>query len=189
MERFAENLITYVQCNIGDSFIRLFTEMSALVVVFFVLGLVFCILELFTPGVGVFGITGALLIVVAIIIRMANGGDIYMLSFMILFAVIIIGGFFILISRSVRKGALSKTKIFHVGTALPTGHTEGTKDFSHLVGAKGKTITFLRPIGKADFGGEIHDVIAKTGFIDENTEVEVIGVEGQRIVVQSTKNK
>lgn len=185
MEKVLLDLFLFA--GIGESFVKLFSEMSTLVIVLFVLGILLCVIELFSPGFGVFGISGIALIVIAIIIRMVNGGDLYMLAYMFLFSLLFLGGMFAIISRSVRKGALSKSKIFDVGTAVPTGLTEGTKDFSHLIGATGTATTFLRPIGRADFGGVPHDVIAREGFIEAGARIEVVGVEGQKIVVQELK--
>lgn len=189
MEKMTLNLVMMYSSGLGDSFVRLFSEMKALVIVLFVLGILLCVIELFSPGFGVFGISGLALIVIAIIIRMVNGGDIYMLGYMLLFSLIFIGVLFGVISRSMKKGALSKAKMFDVGTAVPTGITEGTKDFSALIGATGITTTVLRPVGKASFGGVVQDVVAHDGYIEEGAKIEVTGVEGQRIVVQLLNKK
>lgn len=189
MEKTMLNLVSLFKAGLGDSFVRLFTEMTALVIVLFVLGILLCVIELFSPGFGIFGISGIALIVIAIIIRMTGGGDIYMLAYMFLFSLIFLGILFGVISRSMKKGALSKAKMFDVGTAVPTGITEGTKDFSALIGATGVTTTVLRPVGKASFGGVVHDVMAHDGFIEEGAKIEVTGVEGQRIVVQLLNKK
>ena len=171
----------------GDSFVRLFTEMNSWTIVLFVLGIVFCAIEMFVPGFGFFGISGIAMIVVGIIVRMVCGGDLYMLLYMILIALALFVLTFWVISHAITKGRLSKTALFHVESAVPTGNTEGTKDFSYLVGKSGVALTSLRPVGKAKFQNETLDVIARDGFIAENAKLTVVETEGSRVVVIEIK--
>ena len=70
-----------------------------------------------------------------------------------------------------------------MSTAVSEEKTEGTKDFTYLLQKEGVALTVLRPVGKANFGGEVVDVVARDGFINEGEKVVCIQVEGQRIVV------
>lgn len=170
--------------NAWQSFVMLFSEMSPVVTILFILGVVLMIGETFMPGIGALGLCGAACFIAAIIVRMVQGGNIYMLVYMLFFGVAIVGGCFWLISSLIAKGKLEKTKMFSVGTALPEGITEGTKDFTYLLGKIGKTTTFLRPIGIAEIEGEIFDVIAKSGIIEAGATVKVVTVEGQKVLVE-----
>ena len=171
----------------ADSFVRLFTEMNAWTIGLFVLGIIFCAIEMFVPGFGFFGISGVVMIVVGIIVRMICGGDLFMLLYMILGALVLFVLAFWVISRAITKGRLSKTALFHVDSAVPTGNTEGTRDFAYLVGASGVAITPLRPIGRAKFGNETIDVIARDGFIAADAKLTVLETEGSRVVVIEIK--
>lgn len=53
-----------------------------------------------------------------------------------------------------------------------------------LIGREGKTVTPLRPSGTAVVNGERLDVVSEGGFIDTDTNVKVVKVEGVRIVVR-----
>ena len=66
---------------------------------------------------------------------------------------------------------------------MPEDKTQGTKDFSAFLQQVGTTQTVLRPIGKATFGGEVLDVVARDGFVEKGKQVQVIAVEGQKIEV------
>ncbi|MBQ9253527.1 MAG: hypothetical protein IJ180_01995 [Bacteroidales bacterium] len=55
------------------------------------------------------------------------------------------------------------------------------------VGDKGKTITRLAPTGTALINGERVEVFTSTSFLDPNTEIEVEGMEGNRIRVKPLK--
>ena len=57
-------------------------------------------------------------------------------------------------------------------------------DRSPLLGRRGFTVTPLRPIGRARFGSDEVDVMTEGEYIDGNQEVEVMAVEGPRVVVR-----
>lgn len=167
----------------GDSFVRLFTEMNGWTIVLFVLGIIFCAIEACVPGFGFFGIAGTVMIVAGIVVRMIFGGDLYMLLYMVLIALVLFGLFFFVASTLIRKSRLGKTAIFNVGTAVPEDITEGTRDYSSLVGKSGVVTSVLRPAGKVNIDGEIVDVVARDGYVEAGRTVVVLNVEGQRIVV------
>ena len=52
------------------------------------------------------------------------------------------------------------------------------------VGDHGKTISSLKPIGKAIFDDDIIEVRSNGGFITENIEIEVLRIESSKIIVQ-----
>ena len=171
----------------ANSFVRLFTEMNAWTIVLFILGIIFCGIEMFIPGFGIFGISGTVMIGAGIVVRMIFGGDLFMLLYMILIALALFILTFWVFSRMITKGRLSKTALFHVDSAVPTGNTEGTKDFSYLVGKCGVATTPLRPVGRAQFEGQTIDVIARDGFVAENAKLTVTETEGSRVVVIEIK--
>lgn len=166
-----------------SSFARLFTEMNAWAIVLFILGIIFCAIEACTPGFGFFGITGTVLIVAGIIVRMICGGDLYMLLYMIIIALVLFCLLFILASLIIRKGKIGKTALFNVGTAVPEDKTEGTRDYDYLVGKVGVVTTVLRPAGKVQIDDEIVDVVARDGFVEVGASVKVFAVEGSKIIV------
>ena len=177
------NILTMLLTTASDSFVRLFTEMNAWTIAVFALGIIFCAIEMFVPGFGFFGISGTILIVAGIVLRMIFGGDWLMLLYMVLIALALFILMFWLFSRLVTKSRLAKTALFHVDSAVPTGVTEGTRDFTNLVGKVGVAETLLHPIGRAVFNGEVVDVVAREGYIAQGATVLVSNVEGQRVVV------
>jgi membrane-bound serine protease (ClpP class) len=52
------------------------------------------------------------------------------------------------------------------------------------VGDIGKVVSILRPTGKAKFGDAIVDVVAEAEFLDIETNVEIIEIHGNRVVVK-----
>jgi membrane-bound serine protease (ClpP class) len=65
-------------------------------------------------------------------------------------------------------------------TAMPERKTAGVK-----IGDTGEVVSTLRPTGKARFGDAIVDVVAQGDFLNKGTEVEIVGIHGNRVVVKA----
>ncbi len=82
---------------------------------------------------------------------------------------------------------------------VPTGAKQGTefevsmtippesKTVSVNLGDAGEVVSTLRPTGKAKFGDAIVDVVAEAEFLDKGTNVEIIEIHGNRVVVKSVE--
>ena len=177
------SVLTMLATFAESSFARLFTEMSPVAIVLFILGIIFCAIEMFVPGFGFFGTSGVIMVVAGIIVRLINGGDLMMFLYMVLIAFALFFLMFFILSRAITKGRLGRTTLFNIGSAVPEDKTEGTKDFSQYLNQEGTTDTALHPVGKAKFGNDIVDVVARNGFIGEGETIVCVEVEGQRVVV------
>jgi membrane-bound serine protease (ClpP class) len=73
-------------------------------------------------------------------------------------------------------------------TGLGAGHVSGSAPESDLrwLGKRGRTTSPLRPAGIAEIEGERVDVVSEGDLIDPETPIEVIRVDGNRIVVRIT---
>ncbi|TKJ37092.1 MAG: hypothetical protein CEE38_09335 [Planctomycetes bacterium B3_Pla] len=57
------------------------------------------------------------------------------------------------------------------------------------VGDTGEVVSTLRPTGKARFADAIVDVVAEAEFLDKGTNVEIIEVHGNRVVVKAVEEQ
>jgi len=64
---------------------------------------------------------------------------------------------------------------------LDRGFTAGSTE--SFMGKVGRTVTILRPAGRARFDGRLADVVAEGEFIPPDTQVRVVDVKGNRVVV------
>ncbi len=74
---------------------------------------------------------------------------------------------------------------FEVSMTIPPE----SKTVSVNVGELGEVISTLRPTGKAKFGDAIVDVVAEAEFLDKGTKVEIIEIQGNRVVVKAVGNQ
>ncbi len=114
---------------------------------------------------------------------MAFGGQLAKLMFLLIGAGV--GAF--LIARYLPKVPYANRMVL-----APTADREatdptvmpGAAQAANLLGAIGVATTVLRPAGTVQFGDEFVDVVSDGGFIAPGTRVQVVEVEGTRIVVK-----
>lgn len=164
-----------------------FGGIGILPAILLILGTVLIVVEIFQPGFGFFGISGIILVALGIAIRLftSTNGNLFIQFFVMLLTVtLVVSVALIIMVHSMRKGRLSKTSLVQNSTAVPTGITKGTEDFSELVGKNGIASTVLRPSGNATIDGKLYSVVAQSSLIDSGKEIVVVGVEGVKITVK-----
>ncbi len=67
---------------------------------------------------------------------------------------------------------------------LPKPPLEGYESLAFLVGETGRTTSPLRPTGKARFGNLLLDVTADGFYVESDSLVEVVDVQGTRVIVK-----
>jgi membrane-bound ClpP family serine protease len=172
-------------------------QITMLALMLFVLGLILIGLEVFVlPGFGFAGVTGILLVVGSLGL-VAYGHWPRTNEELIGFGNKV--GPFALGILGAIAGALALARYLpHIPYAnrlilTPPGeegepgsessHVAGP-DLSGLLGAIGVAATPLRPAGKAQFGDDFLDVLAEGSYVVPGTRVQVIEIEGNRIVVK-----
>ncbi len=172
-------------------------------ILLFVAGIILLGLELFVfPGFGVFGISGVLLILISIV--MASHTFIWptqeyeyrqMLSTLIqvVGVLVSVAAGVAIVGRYLPSMPLFNKLILRpepYGASLELDDPmakpvlDGETSFAFLIGETGRTTTILRPSGKARFGDLLVDVSADGFYIEPGTLVEVVDVQGARVLVK-----
>lgn len=146
----------------------------------FIGGLVLIALELVTPGIGIFGVAGILLLFGSLFWMLgATVQALYILAGGIVIAVIL----FYILGRRLPKSRLFAKVALTTRSTKEKGYTS-QEDKSKYLFQRGTTITILRPAGTIRIGKERVDAVSSGGFIDRDVAVRVIKVEGARVVVE-----
>jgi membrane-bound ClpP family serine protease len=171
-------------------------HMTILAILLFILGLILIGLEVFlVPGLGITGISGVILVVVSLglvtLVKMPQtsgellefGGTLTTLTLGVLAAV----GAAFAIAYYLPHIPWANRMVL----APPDGHAEILEEdspaaggYGALLGVIGEAATTLRPAGKARFGDEFVDVVAEGSYVLPGARVQVIEIEGNRIVVK-----
>ena len=175
---------------------------GSLEVVLFVLGLVLIALEMFViPGFGVSGISGVLLILASLVMASQTfqglstsesvtqaGKTVAQIGGAILGVILVAS----LMGRFLPKIPLFRALVLAPpGVELDRGSVQLRPDAAAdsiagiAIGMPGKSITTLRPAGKARLGEDLIDVVSEGPYIEPGTRVEVVEVYGNRVVVRA----
>ena len=158
-----------------------FTGVSGWPAIFlFVLGIILLLVEAFIPGFGIFGLGGLVSVFVSIILSAASA-EVGLKMLFISILVSIVAGY-LAFKYFQRKGILRRFILTDAATS-EEGFSSSA-DLSHFQGKPGKSITPLRPAGIAEIEGSRLDVVSEGSYIPAGVEIEVIKVEGRRVVVR-----
>lgn len=149
-------------------------------VILLVLGIILIILEFFVPG-GILGLIGAAAIIGSLFLA---GYDLahMSLSIAIAFIVAIVAGVILYKWIGMERGIFKKL-ILRERTTSELGYVSNV-DRKDLIGKTGVTVTPLRPAGTILLDDERLDVVSEGRFIEKDKEVQIIHVEGMKIVVR-----
>jgi membrane-bound serine protease (ClpP class) len=171
-------------------------EVNSLAILLFMLGLVLLLVELFVlPGMVVAGFSGVLLVICSVALLLVQHWPQSTEEYFNLakYLGILGGGLVAAIALAFLIGRHLPSVPFLKGLVLPppepVSPTETTavpvQEYQQYVGAVGVATTALRPAGKARFGDVQLDVIAEGQYLEAGTRVQIVQVEGTRIVVQA----
>ncbi|QDT63099.1 NfeD family protein [Calycomorphotria hydatis] len=172
-------------------------------VVLFVMGLACIAMEIFViPGFGVFGVTGGLLLLASLVMASQTFGNIEPgTDFNAMARTIGVMGATLAVTivlSVILNTYLPKLPFMSALILTPPGSDDVDPDepqldpslrgpaegMGALLGQTGTALTVLRPAGKAIINDDYYDVVSQGGYIDADTEIEVVAVEGNRVVVR-----
>lgn len=143
------------------------------------LGAGLMIAEVFLPGFGLPGISGLVLIGVGVVLTSAHFGLTAAVA-VLLVVVAVLAVLITFLLRQASNGGMKRSRLF----LNQKEELHDKTDMQILVGKKGETLSVLRPAGIGDFDGVRLNVVTEGGFIDKGQPVEIVRVEGSRIVVR-----
>ena len=136
------------------------------------------------PGFGAAGVPGIVLVVAGLVLAWVKfglrTGFIYSSATIALTIPLAILGLWLF-----PRTRLGRSFILNITANRTDGFQAPPQDLVNLVGKSGKSITPLRPAGTALINDQRVDVVTLGDFIEAEVEVEVILVEGNRVVVRS----
>lgn len=153
------------------------------IIICVIAGLLLLVIEMFTPGFGIPGLSGIISLLASVVIFWRSAGALAGLGLLFIIVALII---IVLATalKSASTGRLSRSSIILKETERPEDGYLASSDLGvHYVGKKGSTSTMLRPSGIADIDGVRLNVISEGSYIQKGAEIIVDRVEGNRIVV------
>jgi membrane-bound serine protease (ClpP class) len=156
------------------------------------LGLVLLAVELFvTPGFGVLGIAGIVALLAGLTLSLIGAGATVELVMSAIARVAVS----LLIALAASVAALrflprlpyGRRLILDTGLGADAGYASAPESDHRWLGAQGTAVSPLRPAGIADLAGKRVDVVSQGEWIDAGAAIEVMRVDGNRIVVRQAR--
>jgi len=152
--------------------------MLGLIIVLSVIGFLMIFAEVYLPG-GIVGALGGMSLLAAVAIGFGEYGfgvgSLMLVVFLIAGVGLLTAGFYILPKTRAGKVLMHSAAIEGDGMLTST-LTPGTS---------GSALTHLHPSGTALFDGRRLDVLAQTGYISSGTEIQIVRIEGPKIIVRA----
>lgn len=141
------------------------------------LGLVFALIELFVPNLGILGIIGVYLIFESILaMKNIQNVGIYV-SFSIILSFLIVFVILKLFASKIKKGK------FVLNTNLTKSKSNILKnDLTDLLGKEGIVHKTLRPYGEIKIEDNIYEATCNGDFIVRDSKIKVEKIEGTKII-------
>ncbi len=162
----------------GSSYVKGLVSLYQIAI--FIVGIIFIIVEILTPTVGILAAVGIVAILYSLILAM--GGDInaiYMMVLALIIAIII----FVIIIKKLPSSKLWQKLVLTNTSSSEKGYVSAV-DYSRYLNKEGTVLSELRPSGTAKIDGDLLDVISEGSFISKGEKIRVIKVEGVRIIVR-----
>ncbi len=169
-------------------FVEFFTQMHYAVVILLVLCIVLLIIEAVVPGFGVWGASGIVCGVGAVVceaIFTKSLFDVFLMIFLILLLFTII---FVTFSLWLGKGGFKKTPFVETKSALPEDY-KNSENLSSLVGKNGKVTSLCKPSGRAVIEGKVYPVRSIGENIAEGESIVVVEIKDNTILVKTKEEK
>lgn len=149
-------------------------------IIILLIGLVVIYLEFFLPG-GVLAVVGGLFVLAAIT-WYGMGDDVSGVA-LFLFTLAACVGVIMACYLAVWSLKRSGPKTGFYSTDDQSGYQ--SSEFDHtVIGKKAKAVSVLKPSGFILVDGKRYQALSQTGYVDEGTEVTVVGGQGAHLLVR-----
>jgi membrane-bound serine protease (ClpP class) len=154
-------------------------------------GIALVIVELFIiPGFGIAGIVGIAALLAGLVLSLTSSGDtaqfVVKAASRVVFSLLVAIGMALVVLRFLPHLPITRRLVLETGLDADSGYGSAPESDMRWLGKRGVAQSQLRPAGIARIEGERVDVVSDGELIEAGEPVEVMRVDGNRIVVRRT---
>lgn len=153
-------------------------------IILLIAGFVLVGIEMILPGFSVPGVSGIICLVAGVFLL----ADSVMEAAMITIAVLAVLSILMAVILNLLSHNKIRTPIVLEEEQKRTQGYLSSKDLNYLLGRKGIAATDLRPSGIGQFDEVKFDVMSEGSYIIKDTRIEIIKVEGSKLVVKECRS-
>ena len=145
------------------------------------------------PGFGIAGILGILALGAGLVLSVLGPGTtpqfVLVAAARVVFAILVAIALSLVLLRFMTRLPFGRRMILQTGLAAGAGYASAPEGDTRWLGKHGVAHSALRPAGIAEIEGERVDVVSNGELIDAGQPVEVIRVDGNRVVVRQVSKQ
>lgn len=168
-----------------NDFIALFSGYGAIPMIIMFAGVILCIVEVFVPGFGIFGILGGIFSVGGIVARSIMGATFAQILYMILVDVSLVCLSIILMIISTRCGFIRHSSLVESKTSISVNYGKDNKQLLKMLGKTTFATTEFKPTGKFNYNGETYEATTYGEFIQKGEKIQIVEVKADKIFVRT----
>lgn len=168
-----------------NDFIALFSGYGAIPMIIMFAGVILCIVEVFVPGFGIFGILGGIFSVGGIVARSIMGATFVQILYMILVDVSLVCLSIILMIISTRCGFIRHSSLVESKTSISVNYGKDNKQLLKMLGKTTFATTEFKPTGKFNYNGETYEATTYGEFIQKGEKIQIVEVKADKIFVRT----
>ncbi|MBR2467670.1 MAG: hypothetical protein IKB42_01330 [Clostridia bacterium] len=165
--------------------VTLFEGFGTIPMIIMLAGILLCIVEVFVPGFGVFGITGLTLSIGGIVARMIMGATLNQFLIMLLSSVSLVVLAILIMLISARAGAIRRSPLIESKTSISVNYGSDDKKLLKMLGKVTFATTEFKPSGKFDYNGETYEGRTNGEFISKGEKIQIVEIQADKIIVKS----
>ena len=156
-------------------------------ILLFVIGVGLILVEIFViPGFGVTGILGMLAMFGSIFLATPDPASaIQSLVIALIGSIVLVA----VVLRFTPGRRVFKRLVLETSETRANGYVAAKPGLHHLIGKTGTAKTVLRPSGTAEIENQFIDVVTSGEYVEEGTRIQVMDVEGMRVIVREVKKE
>lgn len=160
-------------------------HMTLIGIVLLIAGFVLVGIEMVLPGFSVPGISGIACLIIGVFLLADSAVE---AAFFTVAILALLGILMAVILWLLSKGKLKTPIILEDEQKKADGYLSSS-DLNYLLGKQGVASTDLRPSGVASFDDVSFDVVSEGMYISAGTQIEIVKVEGAKLVVKERKQR
>lgn len=154
-----------------------------IIILLLIFGVCSLCMELTMCGFGVFGVAGITMLI------LAGAKTVAALPFgiyLLMLEIILIAAFMTYFFRYIKRKQLHGKLILDEHLSYESKDVAG---LDYFLGKTGVTKIPLRPLGEADFNGNVLDVWSEGAYVNRGKKIQVVKVDGEKLIVRELKEE
>lgn len=166
--------------------VALFDGYGAIPMIIMFAGVILCIVEVFVPGFGVFGILGGTFVVSGIVARMIMGASLDQFLIMVLTSASLVVLSIIIMLISAKCGLIRYSPLIEDKTSISVNYGKDNKQLLKLLGKVTFAETEFKPTGKFNFNGETYEATTYGEFISKGEKIQIVEIKADKIFIKKS---